>query len=61
MSDPVNVRAVALGQRAVLGGRVDVEIVSNPEDGVAVWAVSVVGGGSRDGWAEGYDPRAGCG
>ena len=34
MSDPVNVRALAVGTRVVLGSGAEVEIVSNPGDGV---------------------------
>ena len=34
MSDPVNIRALAVGTRVMLGSGAEVEIVSNPEDGV---------------------------
>jgi hypothetical protein len=34
VSDPVNVRALAAGTRVVLGSGAEVEIVSNPGDGV---------------------------
>jgi hypothetical protein len=34
MSDPVNVRDLAVGTRVVLGSGAEVEIVSNPKDGV---------------------------
>ena len=34
MSDPVNVREPAVGTRLVLGSGAEVEIVSNPRDGV---------------------------
>jgi hypothetical protein len=34
MSDPVNVRTLAVGTRLVLGSGAEVEIVSNPGDGV---------------------------
>jgi hypothetical protein len=34
MSDPVNVRALAAGTRVVLASGSEVEIVSNPGDGV---------------------------
>jgi hypothetical protein len=34
VSDPVNVRALAVGTRVVLGSGAEVEIVSNPGDGV---------------------------
>jgi hypothetical protein len=34
MSDPVNIRALAVGMRVVLSSGAEVEIVSNPGDGV---------------------------
>jgi hypothetical protein len=34
MSDPINVRALAVGTRVVLGSGAEAEIVSNPNDGV---------------------------
>jgi hypothetical protein len=34
MSDPVNVRALSVGTRVVLTSGAEVEIVSNPGDGV---------------------------
>ncbi len=34
MSDPVNVRVLAVGTRVVLGSGAEVEILSNPGDGV---------------------------
>ena len=34
MSDPVNVRDLAVGTRVVLGSGAEAEIVSNPQDGV---------------------------
>ena len=34
MSDPINIRSLAVGTRVVLGTGAEVEIVSNPEDGV---------------------------
>lgn len=34
MSDPVNIRALAAGTHVVLASGAEVEIVSNPEDGV---------------------------
>jgi hypothetical protein len=34
VSDPVNVRALAVGTRVMLGSGAEVEIVSNPGDGV---------------------------
>jgi hypothetical protein len=34
MSDPVNVRDLAVGARVVLASGAEVEIVSNPRDGV---------------------------
>jgi hypothetical protein len=38
MSDPVNVRDLAVGTRVVLGTGAEVEIVSNPKDGVWLFA-----------------------
>jgi len=37
MSDPVNVRGLAVGARVVLASGAEVEIVSNPGDGVWVF------------------------
>ncbi len=37
MSDPVNVRDLAVGTRLVLGSGAEVEIVANPGDGVWVF------------------------
>jgi hypothetical protein len=37
MSDPVNVRALGAGTRVVLASGAEVEIVSNPGDGVWVF------------------------
>jgi hypothetical protein len=34
MSDPVNIRGLTVGTRVVLSGGAEVEIVSNPGDGV---------------------------
>jgi hypothetical protein len=34
MSDPINVRGLAVGTRVMLGSGAEVEIVSNPADGV---------------------------
>jgi hypothetical protein len=34
MSDPINIRSLAVGTRVMLGSGAEVEIVSNPEDGV---------------------------
>jgi hypothetical protein len=34
MSDPVNVRTLSVGTRVTLGSGAEVEIVSNPGDGV---------------------------
>ena len=34
MSDPINIRALAVGTRVMLGSGAEVEIVANPEDGV---------------------------
>jgi hypothetical protein len=38
MSDPVNVRDLAVGTRVILGTGAEVEIVANPEDGVWLFA-----------------------
>jgi hypothetical protein len=38
MSDPINVRALAVGTRVMLATGAEVEIVSNPEDGVWIFA-----------------------
>jgi hypothetical protein len=38
MSDPINVRLLAAGTRLVLDNRATAEIVSNPLDGVWVFA-----------------------
>ena len=38
MSDPINVRDLAVGTRVVLGTGAEVEIVSNPRDGVWLFA-----------------------
>ena len=38
MSDPINIRALAVGTRVVLGTGAEVEIVSNPGDGVWLFA-----------------------
>jgi hypothetical protein len=38
MSDPVNVRSLAVGTRVMLGSGAEVEIVSNPGDGVWLFA-----------------------
>jgi hypothetical protein len=43
VSDPVNVRALAVGTRVVLGSGAEVEIVSNPGDGVWLFARYVGG------------------
>jgi hypothetical protein len=42
MSDPVNVRTLAVGARVVLGSGAEVEIVSNPGDGVWLFGRYVV-------------------
>jgi hypothetical protein len=34
MSDPINIRSLAVGTRVMLGSGAEVEIISNPEDGV---------------------------
>jgi hypothetical protein len=38
MSDPINIRDLAVGTRVILGTGAEVEIVSNPQDGVWVFA-----------------------
>ena len=38
MSDPINVRDIAVGSRVVLESGAEVEIVSNPNDGVWLFA-----------------------
>ena len=38
MSDPINIRDLAVGTRVVLGDGAEVEIVSNPRDGVWLFA-----------------------
>jgi len=38
MSDPINVRDLAVGTRAMLASGAEVEIVSNPKDGVWLFA-----------------------
>jgi hypothetical protein len=38
MSDPVNIRDLAIGTRVVLDGGAEVEIVDNPRDGVWLFA-----------------------
>ncbi len=38
MSDPINVRDLTVGTRAVLGSGAEIEIVSNPQDGVWLFA-----------------------
>jgi hypothetical protein len=38
MSDPVNIRALAIGTRVMLSSGAEVEIVSNPGDGVWLFA-----------------------
>ena len=38
MSDPVNVRVLAVGTRVVLGSGAEAEIVANPGDGVWLFA-----------------------
>jgi hypothetical protein len=37
MSDPINIRALAAGTRVILATGAEVEIVSNPGDGVWVF------------------------
>lgn len=38
MSDPINVRGLAVGTRVMLGNGAEVEIVANPADGVWLFA-----------------------
>jgi hypothetical protein len=38
MSDPINIRGLAVGTRVILGSGAEAEIVSNPEDGVWLFA-----------------------
>jgi hypothetical protein len=38
MSDPINIRDLAVGTRVMLGSGAEVEIVSNPKDGVWLFA-----------------------
>ena len=43
MSDPVNVRSLQVGARVVLASGEEVEIVSNPGDGVWIFGRAVSG------------------
>jgi hypothetical protein len=38
MSDPINIRNLAVGARVTLGTGAEVEIISNPQDGVWLFA-----------------------
>ena len=38
MSDPINIRDLAVGTRVVLATGIEAEIVSNPKDGVWLFA-----------------------
>jgi len=38
MSEPINIRDLAIGTRVVLGSGAEAEIVSNPNDGVWLFA-----------------------
>jgi hypothetical protein len=38
MSDPINIRDLAVGTRVVLGTGAEAEIVANPQDGVWLFA-----------------------
>ena len=38
MSDPINIRDLAVGARVVLGTGAEAEIVANPQDGVWLFA-----------------------
>jgi hypothetical protein len=46
MSDPINVRELAIGTRVVLGSGAEVEIVSNPKDGVWLFCRYLLSGDS---------------
>ncbi len=47
MSDPVNVRSLAVGTRVVLATGAELEIVSNPGDGVWLFGRAVYGGSAE--------------
>jgi hypothetical protein len=51
MSDPINIRDLAVGTRAVLATGAEIEIVSNPGDGVWLFAryLSAADGSSASG------------
>lgn len=38
MSDPINIRGLAVGTRVILGSGAEAEVISNPEDGVWLFA-----------------------
>ena len=38
MSDPINIRDLAVGTRVMLGSGAEAEIVANPQDGVWMFA-----------------------
>jgi hypothetical protein len=38
MSDPINIRDLAVGMRVLLGTGAELEIISNPKDGVWLFA-----------------------
>jgi len=38
MSDPINIRALAAGTRVILATGAEAEIVSNPQDGIWLFA-----------------------
>ena len=38
MSDPINIRDLAVGTRVMLGSGAEAEIVANPQDGVWLFA-----------------------
>ena len=48
MSDPVNIRALATGTRVLLANGAEAEIVSNPQDGVWLFARYVVADADPD-------------
>ncbi len=47
MSDPINVRDLAIGTRVLLISGAEVEIIANPKDGVWLFARHLSSGGDR--------------
>ncbi len=45
MSDPINIRELAVGTRVTLSSGAEVEIVANPQDGVWLFARYLSSGG----------------